>query len=175
MYDKLCSRVSEILEREDIDYELIKKNHYELAPYISTRLKGVHRLVFSGSKFNEPDVPEMEDVAKLMQIALEDNLPVFGVCFGFQLMAYLLDNENGMVQKGGASWEDVDVTVIGEDPVLKGVSPVFKARQYHDFSVPYTGPNIGIGKVLAHSRTGVEIIRAGPMVATQYHPEKIIF
>ena len=48
----------------------------------------------------------------------------------------------------------------------------FITRQYHNCSVPYSGNgNLGQGKVLAVSKDGIEIIRVGNVVATQFHPE----
>ncbi|MBW2994874.1 hypothetical protein KY312_00840 [Candidatus Woesearchaeota archaeon] len=168
VYDRLCDSVCKSLGNANTSFKIIKRDYNQLKDILASELKDIDLVVFSGSSaFSNPALPEIADTAKLMQMALDKKKHGLAVCFGLQMLAYVLEQRN-LVHVG--SWaKDVEIQVMQNDPVLKGVSKSFVTKQYHNFAVPYK--KFQTAKILAKSKDGIEIMRAGNMLATQFHPE----
>jgi hypothetical protein len=71
--------------------------------------------------------------------------------------------------------QDVSIDILIDDSVFQNIGSEgvsFITKQYHNYSVPFSGKeNLGKGRILAKSKDGIEIIRTGKIVATQFHPE----
>jgi len=173
IYERLCDTVSAALEKTGIEYELVKRNHDQLSDILKSKLNGIDVVVFSGSSPYEPDFPEVADVANVMKMTLEKEKYAFGVCFGLQMLAHVLDAEKGKLIEVNSWNKDVEVKVMHDDAIFKGVPDSFITRQYHNLSVPYVNgqTKLGIGVILARSRDGIEIMKVGKMYAAQFHPE----
>lgn len=103
----------------------------------------------------------IHDELKMIRSAHAAGLPVLGVCFGGQLIAEAL----------GGSVEPAPVTEIGwfeigDGDVPNPVGPGPWLEWHHDRFIPPPG-----AEVLAHNDAGVQLIRVGRTVGTQFHPE----
>lgn len=175
LYSELCNLTATYLAQEEIPHSIVKRKYNNLEDIVGSKFNDFDLLLISGSFKFLPDSPEVKNVAALLKIAIEENKYAFGICFGLQLLAYSLDQEEGKLVKLGSWDKDVKIDIIKNDPIFKNVGKQgdsFFTRQYHYYSVPYSGKEkLGRGKILAKSKDGIEIIRTGNVVATQFHPE----
>lgn len=175
LYPELCDFVSTYFSHARVPITIIQRNHFNLSDIVNSRFNGFDLLIISGSQSFFPDSPEVEEVATLLKIVMEQNKYAFGVCFGLQLLAYLLDPEEGKLVREGSWDEDVTIEILKYDLIFEGVGmpgDSFVTRQYHNYSVPFSRKTkLGQGQILAKSKDGIEIIRIGNVVTTQFHPE----
>lgn len=137
-------------------------------------LPGYYRgIVITGSHSMVTDNESwMEPLCEWLRSALEDEVPVFGVCFGHQVMAHALggvveDNPNG----GEVGTFDIMLTEAGKrDPFLIGLPETFPANLSHRQSVVTPPPGavtLATSQLDAH-----QILRYGPKaISVQFHPE----
>jgi GMP synthase-like glutamine amidotransferase len=175
LYSELYNLTTTCLTQEEFPYVAVQRKYDNLKDIIDSQFNSFDLLIISGSSNFLPDSPEVKDVASLLNIAIEKNKYVFGVCFGLQLLAYLLDPEEGKLVKDGSWDKDINIVIIKDDRIFKNIGTKgdsFVTRQYHNYSVPYSGKEkLGHGKILAKSKDGIEILRIGNVVATQFHPD----
>ncbi|NIM59449.1 MAG: hypothetical protein GTO16_10985 [Candidatus Aminicenantes bacterium] len=175
IYSELCNLAGNFFTQEKVSHVITKRRYDNLKDIVKSKLKDFDLLIISGSSTFFPDSPEIKDVAELLYASIEQNKHAFGICFGLQLLAYLLDSKEGRLIKTGHWDEDVSIHILKDDPIFKHVchkGETFITRQYHKYSVPFNNKeNIGDGIVLAKSKDGIEIIRVGNAVASQFHPE----
>lgn len=175
LYDSLCEFVSSFLTKKEIPHSIIKRNHDNLQDIVNSQFEGFDLLIISGSSTFLPDSPEVQDVSTLLKIIMKQDKYAFVVCFGLQLLAFLLDSKDGKLVKKGSWDKDVSIDILIDDSVFQNIGSEgvsFITKQYHNYSVPFSGKeNLGKGRILAKSKDGIEIIRTGKIVATQFHPE----
>jgi GMP synthase (glutamine-hydrolysing) len=175
LFSELCDFVSHFFNQANVPHTIVRRAHNDLSDLVHSDYQGYQLLVISGSHEYLPDSPEVKDVTVLLRMAVEQNKPAFGACFGLQLLAYVLDPLEGKLIKEGSWDEDVRIEILAEDPIFNDIGEpgdIFTTRQYHYYSVPYSGKgSLGKGKILARSKDGVEILRAGNVLTTQFHPE----
>ena len=88
-------------------------------------------LIITGSAANVPDQePWMVVAQEWLRVVVPTGLPVFGVCFGHQLLAQALGGE---VQRNprGREMSTVFVERSGESPIFEGVDARFQANACH--------------------------------------------
>lgn len=175
LYPELCDFVSTYFSRAGVPISIIQRNYYNLSDIVNSQLNGIDLLIISGSQSFFPDSPEVEEVATLLRMVIQQNKYAFGVCFGLQLLAYLLDPEEGKLVREGSWDEDITIDILNYDVIFEGVGMPgnsFVTRQYHNYSVPFSKKTkLGQGQILAKSKDGIEIIRIDNVVTTQFHPE----
>lgn len=96
-------------------------------------LVGYHALVLSGGEYSpeEFEAPFFQAERDRVLLAIEEGMPVFGVCLGHQLLAYWL---GGKVERGPweVGWYEVTLTPAGlPDPLFGDISPQFHAFLWH--------------------------------------------
>jgi len=91
IYSRLCDFVSNFFTQEEVSHIIIRRKYDSLKDIVESRLKGFDLLIISGSSTFFPDSTEVKDVAALLKISIDQNKHAYGICFGFQLLAYLLD------------------------------------------------------------------------------------
>lgn len=116
--------------------------------------------------------PWSERTAAWLREAADAGLPLFGVCYGHQLLAHAFGGEVGYHPQGRESGTyTVDVLDAGrDDPLLQSGPTSFPAHMLHlqtVLRIPQTA------QVLAHSQHDPhQILRYAPhVVSTQFHPE----
>lgn len=117
-------------------------------------------------------LPWSERSAAWLRDAAADGLPLFGICYGHQLLAHAF---GGTVGDNPAGREMGTVSVelqphAGDDPLFAGLPARFSAQTTHLQSVLTPPPD---AKVLARSaRDGCQAFRVGPVAwGVQFHPE----
>jgi GMP synthase (glutamine-hydrolysing) len=122
---------------------------------------GPDGLVFSGG----PTMDRAGNGASLIKL----NLPILGICLGHQLMALAYGGETRTGKYGG--FARVDVEVIDEDDILRGMAPSTKVWASHQDEVSRLPPDF---KLLARSNIcEIEAMRhkTRPLYGVQWHPE----
>lgn len=138
--------------------------------------------IFGGAPYD----PNAQDESTLWQIeqikqGLGEELPILGVCRGFQLLALAADGsvkrapvpELGMWDKDGKPFT-VDLTEEGKrDPLFRGFGDSYRAFQMHQLTVDLSGIPQSYGAVLLgtgeHCRN--QVARIGSGVGFQSHIE----
>jgi GMP synthase-like glutamine amidotransferase len=104
--------------------------------------------------------PFVRREANLMRRAVEEDVPVLGLCFGGQMLARVLGAENFRSEQAEIGW----LPVRTADPELVPEGPWF---QWH-FDV-FTAPSGAT--VVADTDVGVQAFVAGRSLGLQFHPE----
>lgn len=117
-------------------------------------------------------LPWSEQAAEWLRQAMQIKLPIFGACYGHQLLAYALGGEVGYHPQG-MEVGTLDIELLpaaANDRRLAMLPPHFKANLIHSQSV--LTPPAG-AKVLARSQQDAcQILSYGDHVlTTQFHPE----
>lgn len=159
----------EALALEPDDYLIIRPHLGEALP----DFRQISGAVLSGSWAMVTDHAEWsERTAAWVRAAIEQALPLLGVCYGHQLMAYALGGKVGDNPNG---WErgltTLQRTPQGDaDPLLAALPAQFSAWLSHRQTVISPPPQ---AKVLATSQQdGCQILRYTPQAfSVQFHPE----
>jgi GMP synthase-like glutamine amidotransferase len=119
-------------------------------------------VVSLGSEFAAFDdsKPFVRREATLMQRAVDEDVPVLGLCFGGQMLARVLGSENYRSDEAEIGW--LPVRTYDADLVPEG--PWF---QWH-FDVFTAPPG---ARVVAETDVGVQAFVAGRSLGLQFHPE----
>lgn len=117
-------------------------------------------------------LPWSEATAGWLRDALDAGLPVFGVCYGHQLLVHALggvveDHRDG--QELGTHEISLYPQAAGE-PALEGIPRRFAANLFHSQTV--TSLPAGTTVLAGSAHDPHQILRYAPMVwSTQFHPE----
>jgi GMP synthase (glutamine-hydrolysing) len=131
---------------------------------------GFAGLIVTGSAANVPTrEPWIVGLERYLAGAVAAGTPIFGICFGHQLLGQAL---GGLVAKNpkGREIGTVAVELLAPDPLLAGLEGSFQANMTHIDSVVTLPPG---ARVLA--RTALDenaLVRFGERVwGVQFHPE----
>ncbi|MBA3375232.1 MAG: type 1 glutamine amidotransferase [Actinobacteria bacterium] len=128
-------------------------------------------MVFGGSM--HPDQDErfawLEREAGVLREALAEDVPVFGVCLGAQMLARAAGAWVGPAGEPEVGWFEVELTPEGRsDPVLGVLSPRTEAFQWHHYTFEIPGG----GTELARSSVCTQAFRVGERAwGIQFHAE----
>jgi len=129
--------------------------------------------LITGSRANVTDHASWsEDCAGWVRDAMDASLPLFGICYGHQLMSYAL---GGRIDYLGDGREigtgEVELTEAArEDSLLAGVPSLFAAHFIHEQTV--AEPPAGAVVLARNHRDRHQMLRYGPTaVSVQFHPE----
>ncbi|MFC4274220.1 glutamine amidotransferase [Achromobacter aloeverae] len=126
--------------------------------------------LITGSPANVTDRdPWGEETAVWLRQAAQEGLPMFGICYGHQLLAHAL---GGRVDYNPAGREvgTRQLELVADDPLLEGLPRTFPVQTMHEQTVVELPPG---ARVLARSAMdGCQLLRLAPhIVSTQFHPE----
>ena len=138
-------------------------------------LSGLHARDFSGlvplggARHAWQDDPDLREELRLLDEALEQDVPVLGICLGGQLLARALGAE---VAPGGSDeigWIDIAPTPEATgDPLLRHLSRPTGVYQWHEdgFELPE-----GAALLATNARYPCQAFRYGAAWGVQFHPE----
>jgi GMP synthase (glutamine-hydrolysing) len=113
--------------------------------------------------------PWSEATAAWLREAVAAGLPVFGVCYGHQLLAYALGGEVDY-NPAGSGLGTRTVERAADDPLLAGLPAEFPAHMLHAQVV--TRPPAGAAVLARASHDPHQLLRYAPGVySSQFHPE----
>jgi GMP synthase (glutamine-hydrolysing) len=113
--------------------------------------------------------PWSEAAAAWLREAVAAGLPVFGVCYGHQLLAYALGGDVDY-NPAGRSLGTHAVECTGDDPLTAGLPVRFPAQMMHSQIV--TRPPAGSAILARASHDPYQLLRYAPGVySSQFHPE----
>jgi GMP synthase-like glutamine amidotransferase len=115
-----------------------------------------------GSEFPAYDEsrPFVERSRRLLERAVEAEVPILGVCFGGQLLAKVLGGQAFRAPQSEIGW----IPVRTHDPDLVSEGPWF---QWH-FDTFSTPPG---ARLIAENEAGPQAFVSGPHLGVQFHPE----
>jgi GMP synthase-like glutamine amidotransferase len=118
-----------------------------------------------GSKLNPRDTHEPVVVAELelMRRAIDDDVPVLGLCFGGQMLSAALGGETVRADAPELGW----VTIESDDEDLVPMGPWLEWH-FDRFTVPDGAT------VIARNAHSTQAFVHGPHLGTQFHPESTI-
>jgi len=113
--------------------------------------------------------PWSEAAAAWLREAVAAGLPVFGVCYGHQLLAYALGGDVDY-NPAGRSLGTRAVERTGDDPLTAGLPGQFPAQMMHSQIV--TRPPAGSAILARAGHDPYQLLRYAPGVySSQFHPE----
>jgi len=117
-------------------------------------------------------LPWSERAAAWLREAAGQGLPIFGICYGHQLLAHALGGEvayNPLGREIGTREVSL-VPAAREDALLAGLPSRFPAQMQHSQTV--AAPPPGARTLASSALDAHQILRYGPaVVSTQFHPE----
>ncbi len=115
--------------------------------------------------------PTLERAGNCSEYLTKLDIPILGICLGLQVMA---ETFGGRVEKGAiGGYAEVEVEVLEEDEILKGLPSKIKTWASHADQVVELPPNF---QVLARSEVcEIEAMRheTRPLYGVQWHPEVV--
>ena len=125
-------------------------------PDAEPTLDGYNGLVILGGPMSVNDahrLPHLNTEMRLIEQALQRNLPVLGICLGAQLIAKTLGARVYPNQEKEIGWYDVSPTGHAEsDPLLAEFQPSEKIFQWHGetFEIPKTSLHLAFSSLCAN-------------------------
>ena len=122
-------------------------------------------IILSGgpSSVYEPGAPKIDPQL------FEHNIPIFGICYGFQAMAQALGGE---VQKTGTSeFGRAHFTADTTSHLFSGIEPQFDVWMSHGDSVSQAPKNFHVIGTTAHTPVAAFENESGLLSGVQFHPE----
>lgn len=113
-----------------------------------------------------------ERTAGWIRDAMDAELPLFGVCYGHQLMAHALGGRVDYLPGGREiGTQTIELTALAaRDPLAAALSASFRAHTTHEQSV--LEPPAGAMVLARSARDPHQLLRYGPhAVSAQFHPE----
>jgi GMP synthase-like glutamine amidotransferase len=126
-------------------------------------IDGIDLVVHLGSNWSVYWDDAARNVAaesELIREAHRRGIPLFGICFGAQIMAHALGGSAERAKKAEIGWHDVIAT-----PTYKVLAGTWMQWHYDTFSAPAGA------QVLALSDAGPQAMQIGRSFGTQFHPE----
>mgnify|MGYP001022511029 CR=1 FL=1 len=157
--DADCGFVGERFRHHGFAFTEAHREHPEEWP----ELEGHDLILLLGSEWSVYWDGISDNVAReaaLIQQAHQRGIPIFGICFGSQMVAHALGGRVFRAEHPEVGWHSVESAlpqVIASGPWLQWHFDVFEKPA--EFTQ------------LAHSESGPQAIVAGRTFATQFHPE----
>lgn len=181
----LAGRTRITYRLEDIAQQTCLLQRYNKVSPGLIKTHNIQAIFISGSG-TDPSVYEASQQEGLREIIREANIPIFGFCGGFQLMAETLgaplervgqldDHEDDPNPDFMPGWRTETgyqpVEVLASHPVLEGLqeSPVF--RHFHGLEIKKLPPGFSNYARTEVTENQLAIHDDLPLVGTQFHPE----
>jgi GMP synthase (glutamine-hydrolysing) len=129
--------------------------------YDAVILSGGHNFPINGNE---------SKLEKEIELVKSTNVPLFGICFGFEIIAYCFGAELELMNKKEKGILDIDVIV---PDVIFNQIPNFKVFESHRWVVKETSAQL---IALAKSKDGIEAMKHATksIYGVQFHPEMFV-
>ncbi len=158
--------ITEILEEANIPYNIVRP--YKGESFIP---EGYRAIIISGG---QPNISEIEnysflkDVITSTRIAVDNNIPILGICLGHQVLAAAIGGKVGK-----AANPEVGITKIKHNntSIFEGLPNPIHAFQYH-FDEVLSLPS-GTEILASNSSSKIQAFKVDtkPCFGVQFHPE----
>ncbi|MPS28652.1 MAG: glutamine amidotransferase [Alcaligenaceae bacterium] len=129
--------------------------------------------LITGSRANVTDHASWSEAcAGWVRDAMDVSLPLFGICYGHQLMSHALGGRVDYLDGGREiGTQQVELTrAAAGDALLEGMPTVFAAHFIHEQTV--AEPPAGAAVLARNGKDSHQMLRYGPQaVSVQFHPE----
>ncbi|MDT7875721.1 MAG: GMP synthase subunit A [Sulfolobaceae archaeon] len=130
-------------------------------------LKGFDCIIFGGGPYSV--VTELDKMGNAPKYVLETSVPKLGICLGHQLLAKVLGGE---VSKAKApEYGLVQVNVLEEDTILRGLKPSIKAWESHTDEVVQPPPKFRVLANSENAKVQAMVNEDNSIFGVQFHPE----
>jgi GMP synthase (glutamine-hydrolysing) len=120
------------LKVADIPHEYVRTQEGELVPETAEGLGGLVVLGGPMGVYETEQYPHLKEEIRLIQDALEREIPVLGVCLGSQLLARALGTEVGPTGAKELGWGEIKTTNEAfYDPLFGALGESFTAFHWH--------------------------------------------
>ena len=116
-----------------------------------------------------PDIaPAVEAEARLLRAAHHRGTPIFGICFGGQMLAHALGGRVERAERPEIGWFSIDwaVTKVTDSAVVETLATARWLQWHYDRFIPPAD-----AQVLATGPLGVQAFVTGRSFGVQFHPE----
>jgi GMP synthase (glutamine-hydrolysing) len=116
-----------------------------------------------------PSSVYVEDAPLIDRALFEQNIPIFGICYGFQVMAQLLGGE--VAKTGLSEYGRTEFTSNSSSKLFSGLDSSFNVWMSHGDSV--TKAPVGFSAIGSSAKTSVAAFENldGKLAGVQFHPE----
>lgn len=153
----------------------LERFRVESEPLPKIELEKYSGIIIGGGPFNASDENKSDlqvrveaDMHRLLDNVIEKDFPLLGACYG---VGTLVPHQHGKVsRKFGEDVGPIEITLVGEDPILAGLPKTFEAFVGHKEACEVLPAS---ATLLASSKTcPVQMFRIkNNIYATQFHPE----
>lgn len=150
------------------DISVVDRERCDLVPATDK----VGCLIITGSEHSVfENEPWIGDVLKVTEYFIDAKAPVFGICFGHQLIARCLYGKDALKRRAipEVGWYHVRVS---EHPVFEGIPPVIQPYVFHfDEVLPEKAKDFDIIASSDLCPNHGMLHRSLPVMGVQFHPE----
>mgnify|MGYP003393175454 CR=1 FL=1 len=124
-------------------------------------LSGGHKFSVKGSD---------EQLNQEMELVKNSSKPIFGICFGFEVIAYTFGAKLKLMESKELGV--IDIRVVESDKIFSNISN-FQVFESHRWIIEESVSDL---TVLARSKDGIEAIKHKnrPIYGVQFHPEMFV-
>ncbi|MBC8385494.1 MAG: gamma-glutamyl-gamma-aminobutyrate hydrolase family protein [Candidatus Cloacimonetes bacterium] len=160
-HSKFIGKIIEALKDFRIKHSVI-----DFAEFKFEQSQEFDLFILSGGSMSIAETPELDEEKKLIA---NSSKPIFGICFGFQLIAFVFGENTDELPEKISGVEEVnifDLDKLGIDHC----SERLKVHESHKFVIKELPTDFD---VFGNSKYGIEIFKhkTKPIWATQFHPE----
>ncbi len=161
--------LGEFLISQDIDVQRVDLSQGGILPsdpmeYYAIITMGGPMSVHDGDRY-----PFLNDEIIFLRKAIDDNIPLLGICLGAQLIARACDAWVRKANKKELGWKNIFITEEGENDMLfQGISKVISVFQWHEdtFDIPQGATFLATGWDCEN-----QAFRYGNAFGLQFHVE----
>jgi len=125
----------EVLDKQGTDYRVVRLFHGEMP---TEEWEHVRALIILGGPMNVDDeeaVSFLRWEKRIIRAAIDESVPMLGICLGAQLLAHVLGAPVQRHSQAEMGWYDVHMSADGRsDPVLGAAGERLPVFQWHSYS-----------------------------------------
>ncbi len=148
--------------RENNVYAEVLRYNTPVEEIIAKNPKGI---IFTGG----PSVVTEDNAPKIDKAIFEAGIPILGICYGSQLMGYLLGGE--VARAANREYGKIDLTVDDSDPLFKDVKKKSVSWMSHTYFISTPPEGFTVTATTADCPVAAMSNVDKKLYATQFHPE----